>query len=325
MKPGPEAMAEVAADVANGQACAPLQLVLAEPFLLEPRSQEPEGGGVVWRCGDGHKTRVLHEGSTVNRKGPDGTSESYTSAVTQTLGDRLQIALDDRGMTQNELEKKLSLNAGHINKIVHSKRGRIDPELLLDIARALGVRTAWLAKGTEPMDDPEVPRPQGSRAAKRSPRRTSGPEASPPAPPISETRTVLDAVKDMIDAVYDPERHMPSDAMLVSEGLMVGAPLLKSSVDPATYVRRLLDTAARERQRGRKPRGEDLPALAVGLLSDELDESREEVQRMVEMLAETRQWMIDNGIPLPKTGQLAALPPVNAEPPRHPKKPARGH
>ncbi len=229
-----------------------------------------------------------------------------TFTVMETFADRLAAALKKLGWSQNRLEREAGLSKGHVNRLIHGKGARTAPETLVAIARVLGVDHDWLATGSGQM---------GARA--------HGAADSPPPPPISETRTALDAIKDMIDAAYDPERHLPSDAMLVSEGLLVGAPLLKANVDPATYVRRLLDTAAKERQRGRKPRGEDLPALAVGLLSDELDESREEVQRMNEMLAQTRQWMIDNGIPLPKTGQLAALPPVGAEPPRQPKKPAR--
>lgn len=229
--------------------------------------------------------------------------ECCTFTAMQTFADRLAAALTARGWSQNRLEREAKLSRGHVNRIIHGKGARAAPETLVTIARVLGIDHDWLTTG------------RGSMFS-------SGEPAALPVSPASETRVTLDAVADLVNSAYDPTVHLPSDAMLVGEALQIAATFRRAHVDPTAYVRRLLDAAARERQRGRKVAPADLPTVALGVIGEQLDESDERVKRLREEIARAYDWMRGHGIPTPEEDDEAATlaqQKASVEPPRRPE------
>lgn len=220
-----------------------------------------------------------------------------------TFSERFAWIFEARKTTANGLSEKAGLARSYLRNFLKAeaegKAVRPGVNAIEVLARAADVSASWLSTGAGPRE------PYQGRLPAESP--------SPAPPPTSTTRTTLDAVDEQIDAAFDPTRHKPSDVLPVREAVRSSAALLRPGADPVAYVRRLLDVAARERERGRRPSGEELPALAVGLLSQQLDERDVQVQRMNEAIERARQWMLANGLPLPEEGQLAAPPPAKVE------------
>lgn len=223
-----------------------------------------------------------------------------------TFAERFGWVFEERKTNPNELSERAGLARSYLRNLLKAEKDGRDirpgADALDKIARAANVSFLWLSKG----DGPREPY-QGTVSA-----------ATTPAPPASETRVVLDAVADMINSAYDPTRHLPSDAILVGEALQITATFKRAHVDAAAYVRRLLDAAARERQRGRKVAPADLPTVALGVIGEQLDERDERVKRLQEELARAYDWMRERGVSPPEDAATLAQQKASVEPPRRP-------
>jgi len=76
------------------------------------------------------------------------------------VGQRIRAARRARELNQEELSRRLGI---HRNSLVRYERGErgIDVELLVRIARELGVSLHWLVTGEGEMEQvPEVPEPE---------------------------------------------------------------------------------------------------------------------------------------------------------------------
>lgn len=209
-----------------------------------------------------------------------------------------------RAMSMRALSLAAGLSASHVEQIVNKRQSPdVEIDTLEALARAGNVSTLWLHKGIEPREPYQGPAVEAPAT---------------PAPPASETRVTLDAVADLVNSAYDPATHLPSDAMLVGEALQIAATFRRAHVDPAAYVRRLLDAAAKERQRGRKVAPADLPTIALRVLGEQLDERDERVRRLQEELARAYDWMRERNIPLPEDMAALAQRKASTDPPRRP-------
>jgi transcriptional regulator with XRE-family HTH domain len=69
-----------------------------------------------------------------------------------TFGERLQFALDSRGMIQNDLAKKLGVTRSSISQICSGSTKRINAEHALEISKLLNVNPFWLVLGEGSME-----------------------------------------------------------------------------------------------------------------------------------------------------------------------------
>lgn len=70
----------------------------------------------------------------------------------------LRYEIEERGISQNEMERKLGLGTGTLNKILKGSRG-FSPGLILLVIRKVGIRAAQLLQEDPPShrraEDPE--------------------------------------------------------------------------------------------------------------------------------------------------------------------------
>lgn len=65
-----------------------------------------------------------------------------------TIGERIQLMLDAKGMKQSDLAKAAHVTATSVSRYVHNTRTPTLKELI-KISDALGVTLDWLARGKE--------------------------------------------------------------------------------------------------------------------------------------------------------------------------------
>ncbi len=100
-----------------------------------------------------------------------------------TLGDRVRLLLEQRGLGFNELDRKIGQGSGYTTRLVHGKKKRPDPAILQRIATELGVSLEWLLGGSEEGDG-------------------TAPAVTPRAPPSSERGRSRS--EDLVMDVRDP-------------------------------------------------------------------------------------------------------------------------
>jgi transcriptional regulator with XRE-family HTH domain len=139
--------------------------------------------------------------------------------------ERFEWIFKARGTSANRLSEDAGLSRAYIRMLVKTEREgrtkRPGATAIDALARTANVSAHWLSTGLGPRE------PYSGPAAA---------EGATPAPPVSDTITTLDATRDLINAAYDPERHLPSDVFPVEAALRVGAPLRRTDQDPVAYV-----------------------------------------------------------------------------------------
>lgn len=70
-----------------------------------------------------------------------------------TLGERMRIAREKRGMTQRELAREVGVSSQAISLIENGTSKGLRPENLIAVCDALRIRPRWLAIGKGPMQD----------------------------------------------------------------------------------------------------------------------------------------------------------------------------
>jgi hypothetical protein len=195
-------------------------------------------------------------------------------------------------MSMRALSTAAGLTPGHVEQIVNRRQ---DPESLemgtvVRLANAGGVRVDWLLTGNGPRDATE-------------PAAVPGPTADSPAPPpISDTYVSDDRVDALFDQASVPGLHTRGDERLVREVVHRHSNLLSDDIGPVDYVRKLLDTAAKCREQGRKVAPDELYDLTFKIVADELVVTsralREAQARLDEMLAEAREKAKEMGVEL---------------------------
>jgi transcriptional regulator with XRE-family HTH domain len=215
-----------------------------------------------------------------------------------TIASRIQAAMTEAGLNQNQLATRTGLTPGYLSNLFKRNPRRIDSDIAAKIAAALGVTSSWILTGSAP--------------------RTSN-DTSPMAPPVSGEHTTDEAADQLIAAAFDPTCHEYVDAIPVRASLKVAAPLLRADMDPVDYVRRMLDTVARRRRDGKTVTPDTLHGATFSDLSAEAREYRAQVEVMKAHLDEARAWMLAHGF----NEDDARLPPAPSEPPVVPSRPAR--
>lgn len=83
------------------------------------------------------------------------------------IAERLKLAREIVGISQNELEKRGGLSVGYVSRLEKGERGTrggITEGTLQKLAVALGIRAAWLLSGDGEMVGDENPLPRKSAA-----------------------------------------------------------------------------------------------------------------------------------------------------------------
>lgn len=77
------------------------------------------------------------------------------------LKDRLQQAMNAKGVSGRWVQTNAGLANGYVSLILRGKRANLTEETIAKIAEALGVRQSWLAFGEGPMTDSgDLPAPE---------------------------------------------------------------------------------------------------------------------------------------------------------------------
>lgn len=211
----------------------------------------------------------------------------------------------------SDLAASLGVSQSLVSRILSGKTGTSE-SVALAVANALGMD----------VNDLLGRKPSAPKALDQTP-----PAASPAPPPASDVRTTESAraaARQMVRAAFDGDRHTYDDGILAEDALVVGAPFV-SGLDPTEYVRRLLDTAARYRERGQSVTAKDLHGAAWHSAFEESRELRAQLARQREFETRARAWLEANGID-PETMQPHRAPPLAPTRPTTPRpKSGAGH
>ena len=226
----------------------------------------------------------------------------------KTYAERLREAMDARGLNANQLAIKTGKSPSYFSTAFSRNTRTVSQDIARVLADALGVRVAWLMSEEGPM--------VGEEGDAFDP----SPAHSPAPPPVSETHVSRAAARKMVRSCYDKNVHELEDADLVEDALLAGAPFMRD-LDPTDYVRRLLDTATRLREKQQTIRPEDLHTATMKAAFEESRDLRAQLARQREFEARARAWLSDNGIDpdkLPAPGQPKAptLAPTSPTTPR---------
>lgn len=210
-----------------------------------------------------------------------------------------QVLRDRFGENESDLSDALGVSPSTVNRFLSGKQGT-SAEVAMALAKLAGVDIDVLL-GSGPLP-------------------ASQPVASPAPPPVSETHVSRAAARKMVRSCYDKNVHELEDADLVEDALLAGAPFMRD-LDPTDYVRRLLDTATRLREKQQTIRPEDLHTATVKAAFEDSRDLRAQLARQREFEARARAWLSDNGIDpdkLPAPGQPKAptLAPTSPTTPR---------
>ena len=96
-------------------------------------------------------------------------------ANVSTLAERLVLALEHSGISQNGLDAEAKLPKGYTSRIKNSKRTRVNPDLIRRMADVLRVNFEWLAIGNGAM----LPEPDLSSDAKTADKVEYPPQEQP--------------------------------------------------------------------------------------------------------------------------------------------------
>jgi hypothetical protein len=194
----------------------------------------------------------------------------------QTIAQRVEWAMTERGLNKNQLEVSARLSPGYLSTMFERGSDNTRAGTLTRIANALGTTPAWLATGAgEPFQGPAAD--------------------SPAPPPISDVHTTNAAADQLIAAAFNPTCHEYLDTVPVREALGIGAPLMHD-LDPTEYVRHLLDTAARHRRKGQAVTGKDLHGTAIRDAFEETRALRQQLAERDAIIREAHEFMRANGI-----------------------------
>ena len=218
---------------------------------------------------------------------------------------RIQEAMRTRGLNQSQLAIAAGLSQGYVSNVFARDPKSMKTDIAEKFAAALGVQASWILTGAEGFAPVESPTP----------------------PPASDTTTTDGAADELIAAAFDPSVHNYLDTVPVRAALKTGAPLMKQ-LDPTEFVRRMLDVAAKRRQRGQTVTGTDLHGATIQDAFEESRDLRAQLAMREQVLADAHAWLRAHGIdpnaldsPAPeKASHLATTSP---EAPR-PKSGARG-
>lgn len=165
-----------------------------------------------------------------------------------------------RAMSMRSLSVAAGLTPSHVEQIINKRQKpeSLETATILKLAQAGRVQLNWLLTGQEPRDI------EGAESIND----TSAP--SPQAPPVSDTFVSDDRIDALLDTGYVQGQHSQADARLVRSVLHRRNNLLSDNTTPADYVRKLLDTAAKCREAGRKVSPDELYDMAFRIVADEL-------------------------------------------------------
>lgn len=194
----------------------------------------------------------------------------------KTIAQRVEWAMNERGLNKNQLEVSARLSAGYLSNMFERNSDNTRAGTLTRLANALGVTPSWLATG--------VGEPFAAAAVE-----------SPPPPPTSDVHVSRAAAREMVKAAFNKDEHEYEDAIAAEDALLVGAPFVQD-LDPTEYVRRLLDTAARRRLRGQTVEGKDLHSATMKAAFEESRELRAQLARQREFEERARIFLRENGI-----------------------------
>lgn len=77
----------------------------------------------------------------------------YSGRVVMTIGDRIEQAIEARGITKADLSRLSGVSKQNIGHLTHgTSKGRVTPETLFALADTLKVEARWLAFGTGPRE-----------------------------------------------------------------------------------------------------------------------------------------------------------------------------
>ena len=227
-------------------------------------------------------------------------------ALTDKENDRLRVFVERlRNERYNgnasDLASALGVSQSLISRFLSGKTGTSEA-VALDVATLLGMNVLEVL---------------GRKPGRHESASDPAPVASPAPPPVSETHVTRAAARQMVRAAFRKDEHDIDDATLVEDALLVGAPYMRD-LDPTDYVRRLLDTAARHRERGQAIDAKDLHGATMKTVFEESRELRAQLAVLREREARARQWLADNGIDLdaPPPGPGAPLAPTRPTTPR---------
>lgn len=207
-----------------------------------------------------------------------------------TFKERLKEVVEKSGLSEGAFSDKAGLARSHVNTMLNSKNPNPTKKTLRKIAAAAGVTVQWLS-GDEEV--PSAPRPMP----------VNDPVAdSPPPPPISDTYASDDRIDALFEEASVPGVHTRGDERLVRQVVHRHSNLLKEGTTPVEYVRKLLDTAAKCREAGRKVAPDELYDETFKIVADELvvanRQLREAQARLDAMLAEAREKAKEMGVEL---------------------------
>jgi transcriptional regulator with XRE-family HTH domain len=206
----------------------------------------------------------------------------------KTYDERFAWIFEARGTNPSALSEAAGLSRAYIKNLIKSeKEGReIRPgaAALDKIARTANVSFLWLTKNQGPRE------PYGAVFTAEP---THDPATdSPPPPPISDTYASDDRIDALFEEAAIPGVHTRGDERLVRQVVHRHSNLLKEGTTPVEYVRKLLDTAAKCREAGRKVAPDELYDETFKIVADELvvanRQLREAQARLDAMMAEAR-------------------------------------
>lgn len=192
------------------------------------------------------------------------------------IGKRIADLMAAAGINQVQLAQRSGLHQGYIANVLKRNQRSMSTDIASKFAAALGVSTAYILTGKDGGDVPAA-------------------VESPPPPPTSDVHVSRAAAREMVKAAFNKEEHEYEDAIAAEDALLVGAPFVQD-LDPTEYVRRLLDTAARRRERGQTVEGKDLHSATMKAAFEESRELRAQLARQREFEERARIFLRENGI-----------------------------
>lgn len=188
------------------------------------------------------------------------------NALVVTFQERLKEAVERSGLSERAFSEKAGLAPSHVNTMLTLKSPNPTKKTLRKIAAAAGVSVQWLS-GDEEV--PSAPRPT----------LVSDPLVeSPPPPPISDTYASDDRIDALFEAASVPGVHTRGDERLVRQVFHRRNNLLREGTTPVDYVRKLLDTAAKCREVGRKVSPDELYDETFKIVVEELAQASRQLR-----------------------------------------------
>lgn len=151
--------------------------------------------------------------------------------------------------SETELARALDVNPSTVNRFLSGKSGT-SMDVAFRVSKLAGVDLNDALAG-KVVQVPPIPEEDSVQ--------------SPAPPPVSDTYVANDIVDGLVNAAFDPTRHMASDIIPVVEALKETAALMSDYMDHAAYARYLLDAQATARESGKRISPKELPFAALGV------------------------------------------------------------